>query len=223
MLRAGRRVLAYTGRGLRRRRLAVAYAGVLVAGAGVLTALDASAAQAVVSRSSTNLAHLGSDPWLVLPASALWSSGGNVVYWVLLSVLGLGAAEVVLGWRRTLAVAVAVHVGATLLTQGGVWMLVMTGHLPTAARQMLDVGPSYALIGAAACALLVAQRRWLVVLVALLGWTLLPMVLAVGGWQVGDWGHLVSLLMGLGLGVLARARMRPETRVQGALQPAAQR
>ena len=48
----------------------------------------------VLAASSTNLAHLEHVPWRVLPASSIWS-GNPIGWWVVASLLCLGALEIV--------------------------------------------------------------------------------------------------------------------------------
>lgn len=194
------------------------YALLLAAGAVTLAFVGPSTARAMVAASSTDVAHLTRDPWLVLPASALWA-GANLPFWVLLSLVGMGAAEHALGARRTLAVAAVVHVVPTLLTQGGVAVLVATGRLPAAAEVMLDVGPSYLLLGVGACAVVVTGWPWRGVVLALVAFAGLPLVAKTGSWGLAEWGHASALLLGLGCGVAA-GRPGPRPAPHTGAQPA---
>src|SRR3954451_327259 len=63
---------------------------------------------AVVASSSTDVAHLQHVPWLVLPASSIWS--GNLIgYWVVVVLLCVGALERLRGTLATLLIGVVAH------------------------------------------------------------------------------------------------------------------
>jgi hypothetical protein len=100
---------------------------------------------------STNLRHLTHDPWFVLAASAFFTRGG-LVFAIGGALLCVGLLQYVAGWRMTVVVAVTAHIIGTLVSEGVIAIRIATRDLPTAARGLLDVGPSYIIVGCAAAA-----------------------------------------------------------------------
>jgi hypothetical protein len=101
---------------------------------------------------STNLRHLARDPWAVIATSAFFTRGG-VLFAVAGALVCVGLLERVAGWRMTAVVAVTAHVIGTLVSEGVVAIRIAAHNLPTAARNVLDVGPSYVIVGCAAAAI----------------------------------------------------------------------
>src|SRR5439155_16660513 len=99
---------------------------------------------------STNLANLTDGRVATLLTSAFVQVEPGLP--ALLPVLvALGAAELVLGWRRTCAVFVIGHVGATLIVAAALALDVLPGVVTARVRDAVDTGPSYgtaAVIGA---------------------------------------------------------------------------
>ncbi|WP_078891246.1 rhomboid-like protein [Streptomyces sp. NRRL S-350] len=149
-----------------------------------------------VRHNSSNVHHMEVGKWWTMFTSGLVVDG--VPAWA-----GIAAVAVVLGlaeWRWGPARAAAVfafgHLGATLLTEGAMWVM-LTSHIPGALSRARDVGISYGLVATGACLLALGPaplRRY--------GLPALALALATA-WaldqQLADAGHLVAL----GLGVLA--------------------
>src|SRR3954452_16934439 len=97
----------------------------------------------VLAASSTDIAHLEHVPWLVLPASSIWS-GDMFGYWALVVLLCVGALERLHGGFVTLITGAVAHVVGTLVSEGVLWSRIAAGELSGSARHLLDVGRSYA-------------------------------------------------------------------------------
>ncbi|MFJ4924414.1 rhomboid-like protein [Streptomyces sp. NPDC088736] len=157
--------------------------------------------------SSTDVAHLVRHPVLVLLASALWIAGGFASMYAAGFVLVLTALERRAGGLRTAGVFLLGHVVATLATEVPVGLSVLTGHLPGSSLHRLDYGISFgvaASVGALA-GLLGPWLRW-------------PVLIGFAAVLVGDliaftdpltdWGHLLSLAIGVSTWPLVRSRQR---------------
>lgn len=193
---------------LRRVPLTTAYVLLLTAVAWWLADQSRAERARFIRHNSSNVHHMEVGKWWTLFTSGLVVDG--VPAW-----LGIAAVAAVLGlfeWRwgaaRAGAVFVLGHLGATLLTEGAMWVMLATG-IPGALSHARDVGISYGLVATAGCLLALGQgqgespgpapaRRY--------GLPVLALVLA-SAWaldqQLADAGHLIAL----GLGVLA-ARIR---------------
>ncbi|MFB7663616.1 rhomboid-like protein [Kitasatospora sp. NPDC056138] len=148
-----------------------------------------------IRHNSSNVHHMEVGKWWTLFSSGLVVDG--VPPW--LGILAVAAVVGLAEWRwgavRTAAVFVIGHLGATLLTEGAMWVMITTG-IPGALSRARDVGISYGLVATAGCLLATGPaklRRY--------GLPLLAAALALA-WaldqQLADAGHLVAL----GLGVL---------------------
>jgi hypothetical protein len=177
-------------------RVTVAYAVVLVAVSETLTALGPHARDVVVSDMSTNLHNLAHGHVAALVGSAFVSDGGPVCVWLpgLLCLLALGE----LIWRSVgLFIAFAVgHIGATLIVAAGLAAALEVGWLPISVARATDVGISYG----AACVLgaLTASipSRWRPLWI---GWWLGIAAAAASAADSTAVGHIVALLLGMGL------------------------
>lgn len=149
------------------------------------------------------MAHLVQTPVLVLLASALWIAGGITSPYVVVFLVVLTALERRIGGARTAVVFLLGHVLATLATEGPVGLAVLVGHLPDSSLHRLDYGISFgvaASVGALA-GLLTPWLRW-------------PVLVLFGGMLVQDlieftdpmtnWGHLISLSIGMATWPLIR-------------------
>ncbi|MFJ2160095.1 rhomboid-like protein [Streptomyces sp. NPDC087856] len=170
--------------------------------------------------SSTDVTHLLRDPSLVLVASALWIVGGMVSPYAFLFLLVLTALERRIGGVRTAGVFLFGHIVATLATEGTVGIAVLAGHLPASSLHRLDYGISFGVatsIGALAGLL----RPWLgLPMITLFAWTLIQSLLAFTD-PMTNWGHLISLTIGIATWPLIRrwaraARAARVTRAAGA-------
>ncbi|WP_280726062.1 rhomboid-like protein [Kitasatospora sp. MAA4] len=149
-----------------------------------------------IRHNSSNVHHMEVGKWWTLFTSGLVVDG--VPAWV-----GIAAVAAVVGlaeWRwgaaRAGAVFVFGHLGATLLTEGSMWVMLATG-IPGALSHARDVGISYGLVATAGCLLALGPRP-----ARRYGLPALALALAVTwGLDQGlaDAGHLIAL----GLGVLA--------------------
>ncbi|MFG2477564.1 rhomboid-like protein [Streptomyces fagopyri] len=162
---------------------------------------------ALQQSSSTDVAHLVRHPVLVLLASALWIAGGIASMYAAGFVLVLTALERRIGGLRAAGVFLLGHVVATLATEVPVGLSVVTGHLPGSSLHRLDYGISFgvaASVGALA-GLLTPWLRW-------------PVLIGFAAVLVGDliafrdpmtdWGHLLSLAVGVSTWPLVRRRHR---------------
>jgi hypothetical protein len=186
-----------------------------VASAYVLTLLGAylwwvlqspQARLSVLAASSTDIAHLEHVPWIVIPASSIWS-GDMFGYWAVVVLLCVGALERLRGGLVTVVTGAVAHVVGTGVSEGITALRIAAGNLSVSAEHLLDVGPSYAV---AACATAVVfssgANRWLRWACAL---TLVPLVVTAFDFsdesQVAAIGHAVAMLTGI---VVARWRLR---------------
>jgi hypothetical protein len=156
---------------------------------------------AVLSASSTDLAHLERVPWLVLPASSIWS-GNLIAYWAIVVLLSVGALERLRGARNTLVIGLAAHVVSTLVSEGITAVRIAAGDMSSSARHLLDVGPSYVVAACAAAVVAApAANRWIRIACAL---TLVPLVVTAFDFsdesQVAAIGHAVAMLIGAAAG-----------------------
>lgn len=167
--------------------------------------LSAHDAHHVIQRSSTNLHQLGHLHFSVLVTSAFWVEDiYEIIPWAVLFVLVVAPAETWLGTRRWLAIFFAGHIGASLLTLGGIWVAIRAGLASGHLARAIDVGLSYGFFAvAAAFAYRIPGRlRWLY-LAALAAY---PIVASLGEFSFTDAGHLLALSIGLGLGRVMRPR-----------------
>lgn len=104
----------------------------------------------VLQAMSTDVWHLAHDPWLVVPGSAFFTSGG-LPYAIAGALVCMGLLEWEAGLLVTLLVAVSAHLIGTAVSEGVLAIRVATHDLPNSARHALDVGPSYVLVACATC------------------------------------------------------------------------
>lgn len=151
----------------------------------------------VLAASSTDLAHLEHVPWRVLPASSIWS-GSPIGWWVVATLLCLGALELVRGPVVTVVTGAIAHVVGTLVAEGVIAIRIAAGELSTSARHLLDVGPSY-VVASCAAAVIASPRapRALRIGCAL---TIVPLYVSAFDFtddgQVATIGHAVALTVG---------------------------
>ncbi|MFE5089889.1 rhomboid-like protein [Streptomyces sp. NPDC056638] len=158
---------------------------------------------------STNIHELSRDPARVLITSAFWIDGGRWVPYAVLYTVFHAPAERWLGTLRWLAVALAAHVLATLVSEGVLAWAIRHGHVPPAAANTLDVGVSYALAGVVAVLTYRIPAPWrYVYLFAVLVFYGIPLIT---GRAFTDLGHFASVLIGLACYPLTRSRPKTKT------------
>ncbi len=161
---------------------------------------------------STSLDSLGAHPVPSLQDSALVTEE-DLLPWMGLALVGLWSAVRVLdaGRRvpwRTIALVLSVHVLATGISQAVLAHRIALGHEPAAARQVIDVGPSYVVV-AALVAVLVAGRGPERILCAA-GFVVVAPSLFEGldRWDVTAVGHASTLVLAACYGVWRRRGLR---------------
>ncbi|MCT9109497.1 hypothetical protein N4G69_28490 [Streptomyces mirabilis] len=194
------------------------YAAVLTVTAMVTDYADPSLVHALQQGSSTDVAHLVREPVLVLLASALWMAGGIASPYAIGFVLVLTALERRIGGLRAAGVFLLGHVLATLATEVPVGLSVLVGDLPDSSLHRLDYGISFG-VATSVGALAGLLRPWL-------RW---PLLVVFGSMVVGDllefadpmtdWGHVMSLAIGVSTWPLVRGWRR--ARALAASSPAA--
>lgn len=177
-------------------RVTAAYAAILVAVWLGLTALGPHARHAVVSRMSTNLHNLAHGRLTTLVGSAFVDDGGDVYLWLpgLVCLLALGE----LIWRgRGLVITFAVgHIGATLVVAAGLVAALEAGWLPLSVARATDVGVSYGAVCVLGALTASIAPRWRP---AWVGWWFGIAATAAVGLDFTAVGHVVALLLGIGL------------------------
>ena len=172
------------------------YAVLLVVVSLRLTALGPRARDVVVSEMSTNLHNLAHGHLGTLVGSAFVSDGGDVFAWLpgLVCLLALGE----LIWRSTgLLITFAVgHIGATLIVAVGLAAAVEAGWLPVSVARATDVGISYGAVCVLGALTASIPSRWRSIWV---GWWLGTAVAAALGADFTAVGHILALLLGIGL------------------------
>src|SRR3954454_5988636 len=160
---------------------------------------------AVLMDSSTDLAHLERVPWLVLPASSVWS-GNDIGWWVVVTLLCLGALELLYGPVMTLVTGLVAHIVGTLVSEGLVAARIAAGELSSSASHLMDVGPSY-IVASCAAAVIASPRspRALRIGCAI---TILPLFITAFDFtddaQVATTGHAVAIIVGV---AMARSKL----------------
>ncbi|MFC7266448.1 rhomboid-like protein [Streptomyces lutosisoli] len=153
---------------------------------------------------STNIHELSNNPVRVLIASAMWMDGGHWLPYAVLYSVFHAPAERWLGTARWLAVCVAAHVLATLISEGALLLAIRHGVAPHSAVNTLDVGVSYALAGVIAILTYRIAAPWRYPYLALvLAFYGLPMFSSP---TFTDFGHFISVVIGLACYPLVRGR-----------------
>lgn len=184
-------------------RITAAYAVALAAISIMLKALGPHARDVAVSRMSTNLHNLAHGRLTTLVGSAFVDDGGEVYLWLpwLVCLLALGE----LLWRgRGLVITFAVgHIGATLLVAVGLVVAIEVGWLPFSIARASDVGVSYGAVCVLGALTASLPSRWRP---AWVGWWLGIALMAAWGLDFTAVGHVVALLLGIGLSHLLPSR-----------------
>ncbi|MEU5212506.1 rhomboid-like protein [Streptomyces sp. NPDC020742] len=177
---------------------------VLLAGTSYVAAhADPGLVSALLQGSSTDVVHLAQAPVLVLVASALWIAGGVTSGYALGLLFVVTALERRVGGLRTAAVFLGGHALATLATEVPVAFAVAAGRLPETSLHRLDYGISFGVMTCtgALAGVLPAWSRW--PLLAGAGYLALTDLMAYVD-PMTDWGHLLSLALGVACWPLLR-------------------
>jgi hypothetical protein len=177
--------------------LAVTYAALLLLSNIVMALLPAATQASIANAASTNITHLATDPFFVLPVSALVDTG-NSWLWMPLSVILIGGLERRFGSRRTFLVLLSAHAVATLISEGVLFIQVASHVAPKSAINIVDVGPSYVILAALAGCLAVGSRS-LRITAFIAGALIVPNLLVdLPQLDMASIGHLFALLLGAG-------------------------
>jgi hypothetical protein len=177
-------------------RITAAYAIVLAAVSLMLTALGPHAREVAVSRMSTNLHNLAHGRLSTLVGSAFVDDGGDVYLWLPALACLLALGELI--WRGSgLVIAFAVgHIGATLIVAVGLVVALKAGWLPFSITRASDVGVSYGAVCVLGALTASIPSRWRP---AWVGWWLGIALMAASGADFTAVGHVLALLLGIGL------------------------
>lgn len=197
------------------------YVVLLLTFGAALGAMSQSVQSQVLFHLSTNLHNLLHGHFATLISSA-FVTGAPV--WTIVPLLGcvLGFAEIRFGSRRLIEAFLAGHVGATVIVAIGLYVAVNAGWISASVVRAEDVGVSYgamAVIGAFGAVL---PKRWhLPWAVSWLGIGVLGVVL---GRTFTNVGHLIALMIGLGLATVmihkhwvTRTWVKPLSRIERGL------
>ncbi|MHA6762879.1 rhomboid-like protein [Streptacidiphilus sp. PAMC 29251] len=145
---------------------------------------------------STNLDQLRHHPIKVLVTSAFLTEKPSFLLWFPVFNLFHVPAERWLGTRRWLIVVVTAHVGATLVSEGAVDLMIRAGALPHRTAYALDIGVSYALAGSIGVLtwFLARPLRWYYLGAA----TCFFLLLLASDRDFTNLGHLTAFLIGVG-------------------------
>lgn len=171
-----------------------------------------------VAWTSTNLANLAHRPVQAMITSGLFAQG-DLVSWTLLAMVGLGVVNWSLGNWRTAVVVTVAHVVGTLISEGVLGYQIATGAAPASDRYIVDVGPSYVVVGGLVAG--IAYGPGLARLLAAAGFAVLSPHLFGGlsTLDVSSVGHLCSVLLGLGAGWPLWRQVRRRSTVPATARP----
>ncbi|GAA3844046.1 hypothetical protein GCM10022403_089980 [Streptomyces coacervatus] len=158
---------------------------------------------------STNIHELSNDPVRVLVQSAMWIDGGDwfpyaFLYTAFQYTVFHAQAERWLGTVRWLMVCAAAHVLATLISEGALLKAVRDGGVSHSAVYSLDFGVSYALAGVVGVLTYRIAAPWRYGYLAAVFFVYGEAI--VGSPTFTDFGHFLSVLIGLACYPLARGR-----------------
>jgi hypothetical protein len=183
------------------------YPLVLLVATSVLRAQPPGRRQQWLAWLSTDLHNLATHPAGALLGSALVCEG-DLTAWMVLALAGLTGLGLRIGALAAAGLVLAVHVLATLASQGVVAIRIAHGQLPPSARVMSDVGPSYLVVAALIGALVYGPMPGRVL--GGLGFGLLAPSLFGGltRLEVSAVGHLASIALAVLLGRAVTPRRR---------------
>jgi hypothetical protein len=187
-------------------RVTVGYAAMLVAIATTLLILGPRVEDAVVSHMSTNLHNLARGHFATLIGSVFVTSSGFIYVWLPGLICLLALAE--LFWRsgRLILAFGLGHVGATLIVAVGLAVAIRFGWLPISVARASDVGISYGAVAVLGALTMAIPLRWRP---GWIGWWLAVALLAAfAGKDFTNVGHVVALIIGMGLSARFRVVAR---------------
>jgi hypothetical protein len=183
--------------GMRRVRVTASYAAIVSTITVVMVRMDPAAQNALIRHASTNLHNLGRGRLGTLIGSAFVVDAGPIYLWLPGLICLLLSAELLWGGGRLVVTFVTGHIGATLLVAAGLATAVEMGWLSAAVTRASDVGMSYgamAVVGVLTAAIPVRWRA------AWLGfWFAAAAVVLLDGASFTDVGHVVALILGIGV------------------------
>ncbi|WP_369242747.1 rhomboid-like protein [Streptomyces sp. R21] len=153
---------------------------------------------------STNIHELSNNPVRVLISSAMWIDGGHWLPYAVLYTVFHAQAERWLGTARWLVVCAAAHVLATLVSELALLDAIRRGAAPHSAVNTLDIGVSYALAGVVAVLVYRISAPWRYLYLS--GVVVVYAVPLATGRTFTDFGHFISVAIGLGCYPLVRGR-----------------
>ncbi len=160
-------------------------------------------ANALLRAQSTNLSNLRHNAVDVLIRSAFWSESSYALPVVALLAIVLAPAEFWLGTGRAILIFAIGHVGSTLLTALGIDLALHFGHAPQGIEHSIDVGVSYGAYCVAGVLTYRLRAPWRYVWAfGLLG---VLVLVAIAHVTFSDYGHVVSVLLGLACYPVTRA------------------
>ena len=184
---------------------ALVYPLALAVGSAALAARDAAGRVQWLAAASTNLENLRTHPLRSLAESAVLIDA-DVVAWVALAALGLTGLVAAAGPLRAAAVAVAAHVVGTLVSEGALGVRVARGLEPASARSIVDIGPSFVVVGVLVATVVAGRgRAWRLVAALAFGLLVPSLFEGLGHWDVSAVGHVTALAIGAGGGGLLLA------------------
>jgi membrane associated rhomboid family serine protease len=172
-----------------------AYLFVLLITSWILQTSSSRIANALLQERSTNLHHLATDPLRVLFSSAFWvGSFADWVAWVALFSIFVAPVERWVGTGRAALVFFIGHVGATLITAGGLWIALQSDLVESSVVNARDVGASYGFAAVAATlSYRFTGRQRILYAAALVGFAGVSLALS---HNFTYWGHLIALVIG---------------------------
>ena len=182
-----------------------AYLFVLLVTTWVLQTSSATIARRLIAERSTNLHQLARDPLRVLFASAFWlTSPGELLLWLVLFGVIVAPVEQWIGTGRTALVFFVGHIGATLVTAGGLWLAIHSDLVEASVAHSTDVGASYGF--AAVAAVLAYRLRGRTRRIYLGGAFVVAALSFAVDYGFTSWGHVSALLIGFACYPLVRGR-----------------
>lgn len=209
--RAWRRAEPYVGAYVRASPATFIYAGIIFVTTWVVAGLPSAQRDALLRTQSTNLHNLRTHPVDVLFRSAFWSGSTTFLPFLVLLAIVLAPAEEWLGTFRLILVFALGHVGATVVTAIGIAHGYFSSTGGPGVGRTIDVGVSYGVFCVAAVLTYRFPPRWRVAYAGalLLVFALLAFVVSR---TFTDFGHFVSVLIGLAAYPFARAGAVQERR-----------